>query len=138
MGRTSVRYEKGMRFVGRVKSGHDVPMDASAEGGGQDGAARPVELLLCALGGCTGMDVVSILRKMRTEPASLEIDVEDDRREDHPKAIRGVHLVYRVTGALPEENLRKAIELSLSKYCSVANSLECGPRITWEVQIAPD
>ncbi len=71
MGQTIVRHEGGMRFVGQGKSGHAVPMDAVSDVGGRDSAARPIEILLCALGGCTGMDVISILHKMRTEPASL-------------------------------------------------------------------
>jgi len=138
MGQTIVRHEGGMRFVGQGKSGHTVPMDAVSDVGGRDSAARPIEILLCALGGCTGMDVISILHKMRTEPASLEIEIADERETDYPKAIKTIHLIYRVKGSVPEENLKKAIDLSLSKYCSVANSLASASRITWEYVIAGD
>lgn len=135
MGRTVVRHEGGMRFVGRGGSGHAIPMDASPEVGGEDSAARPMEVLLCALGGCTGMDVVSILRKMRTEPTSLEVEIKDERATDYPKVITRLHLVYRVMGRVPEENLKKAIELSLAKYCPVANTLAGVAKITSEYAI---
>ena len=138
MGRTIVRYEGGMKFVGQGKSGHPVTMDAAPEVGGADSAARPIEALLCSLGACTGMDVISILRKMRTEPTALEIHVEDERETDAPKAIKKVHLVYRVKGRVPEANLRKAIELSLSTYCPIANSLSGVAKITTEYVILPD
>jgi putative redox protein len=110
-------------------------MDASPEAGGENSAARPMEVLLCALGGCTGMDVVSILRKMRTEPTSLEVEIKDERATDYPKVITRLHLVYRVMGRVPEENLKKAIELSLAKYCPVANTLAGVAKITSEYAI---
>ena len=138
MGRTVVRYEGGMKFVGQGKSGHPVTMDAAREVGGADSAARPIEALLCSLGACTGMDVVSILRKMRTEPTALEIELEDERQTEPPKAITRVHLVYRVQGRVPEANLKKAIELSLSTYCPIANSLSGVSKITTEYVIEPD
>jgi putative redox protein len=138
MGRTVVRYEGGMKFVGQGKSGHPVAMDAAAEVGGADSAARPIEALLCSLGACTGMDVISILRKMRTEPTALAIELEDERGTEYPKAIKKVHLVYRVKGQVPEANLRKAIDLSLSTYCPIANSLSGVAQITTEYVIEPD
>jgi putative redox protein len=138
MGRTLVSYEGGMRFVGEGKSGHPVTMDAAPEVGGADSAARPIEVLLCALGACTGMDVISLLRKMRTEPTALQIEVDDERETDYPKAIKKVHLVYRVRGRVPEANLRKAIDLSLSTYCPIANSLSGVAQITTEYVLEPD
>ncbi len=76
------------------------------------------------------MDIVAILRKMRTVPTSLEIEVQDEREPGHPGAIKKLHLVYRVTGPVPEENLKKAISLSLSAYCPIANSLSGVAEIT--------
>lgn len=125
-----------MRFVGTGASGHDVAMDA-AEPLGRDSAARPVETLLCALGGCTGMDVVSILRKMETEPTSLHVDIADERAPEYPKVIRSLHLTYVVTGDVPEKNLRKAIDLSLAKYCPIANTLAGVAKITYEARVDP-
>jgi putative redox protein len=85
MGRTVVRLVEGMKFVGQGKSGHAVIMDSAPAVGGSDSAARPVEVFLASIGGCTGMDVVSILRKMKTEPKSLKVEIEDERATEYPK-----------------------------------------------------
>jgi putative redox protein len=131
---TSVVWTGGMRFVGKGASSHEVAMDAAGPDG-RDSAARPVETLLCALGGCTGMDVISILRKMKTEPASLRIEIEDERATEYPKVLRKIRLTYVVAGDVPEENLRKAIDLSLAKYCPIANTLGGVAEITYGIRI---
>jgi putative redox protein len=138
MGKTIVRLVEGMRFVGHGESGHEVAMDASSKVGGADSAARPVEVMLCALGGCTGMDVISILRKMNTEPASLKIEIEDEQAPDYPKAITKLHLIYSVTGKVPPKNLRKAIDLTLTKYCPIVNTLAGVTKVTSEYVIEPE
>ena len=138
MGKTTVTFIEGMQFVGRGASGHDVLMDASQKVGGTDTAARPLEVMLYALGGCSGMDVVSILRKMRTEPLSLRIEITDERAADYPKVFTKLHLTYRVTGAVPQDNLEKAIDLSLSKYCPIVNSLAESVEITSEGVVESD
>ncbi len=131
---TRVDWAGGMRFVGLGASGHEVAMDAAAPLGA-DTAARPVETLLCALGGCTGMDVVSILRKMNVEPKALRVEIEDERATEYPKVIERLRLVYVVTGNVPEENLKKAIDLSLAKYCPIANTLAGVAKITYEARV---
>ena len=138
MGRTIVEYKGGMAFVGKVASGHDVRMDAGDSVGGADSAPRPVEVLLSSLGGCTGMDVVSVLRKMKTEPKSLQIEIQDERATEYPKAFTKIHLIYKVEGDVPEENLVKAIELSLTKYCPIANTLSGVAEITYEFSVHAD
>jgi putative redox protein len=121
---TVVTYTGGMRFVGRGASGHDVVMDASETNGGQDTAARPVEVLLASLGACTGMDIVAILR----------VELADERAADYPKVLKRIHLSYVVSGEVPREQLEKAIELSLAKYCPIANSLAGVAEITYEMR----
>jgi putative redox protein len=135
---TLVTYTGGMGFSGTGKSGHEVRMDAADSVGGSDSAARPVEVLLSSLGGCTGMDVISILRKMKTEPSSLLIEIHDERAPDYPKVITKLHLTYKVEGEVPEENLVKAIELSMSKYCPIANTLSGVATITYSYAINED
>ena len=136
MGKTIVEYSGGMAFVGRGASGHEVRMDAGESVvGGADAAARPVETMLSSLGGCTGMDVVSILRKMKTEPKSLQIEIQDERASEYPKVFTKIHLIYRVQGDVPEDNLIKAIELSLAKYCPIANTLNGVSEITYEYSV---
>ncbi|MCR4391973.1 MAG: OsmC family protein [Candidatus Acetothermia bacterium] len=117
-----VVWHEKMRFVAVGPSGHAVLMDSSPEVGGEDSAPRPTELLLAALGGCTAMDVVSILGKMRTPPRRLEILISAERATEHPKALRKIHLTYRAEG-VPEESLHRAAQLSQERYCSVAHSL---------------
>jgi len=137
MATTVVKHAGGMAFVGVGSSGHEVRMDAAAASGGNDSAARPVEVLLCSLGGCTGMDVVSILRKMKTEPSSLRIEIDDERALDYPKVITKLHLTYVIEGDVPEENAAKAVDLSLAKYCPIANSLAGVAEISSEIRIVP-
>lgn len=132
---TIVTYKGGMRFVGRGASGHDVAMDASAASGGEDSAARPVEALLCALGACTGMDVVAILRKSKSIPASFRVEIADERASEYPQVLKRLHLTYVVSREVPEDRLKKAIELSLSKYCPIANSLAGVAVISYEIRI---
>lgn len=83
------------------------------------------------------MDVISVLRKMKTEPRSLSIELHDERAAEYPKAIIKIHLIYKVEGDVPEQNLVKAIELSLTKYCPIVNTLNGVAKITYEVEITP-
>ncbi|HEU68239.1 MAG TPA: OsmC family peroxiredoxin [Candidatus Acetothermia bacterium] len=129
-----VTWQGGMKFVGVGPSSHAVAMDAGREAGGEDSGPRPTELLLCALGGCTGMDVVSILGKMRTPPRSLEIVIAAEQAPEHPKAFRTAKLLVRAEG-VPEGNLRKAAQLSYERYCPVGSSLST--EITIEVEARP-
>jgi len=137
MATTVVKLVEGMKFLAQGKSTHPVMMDSVPAFGGSDSAARPMEVLLASLGGCTGMDVVSILRKMKTEPKSLKIEIEDERATEHPKILTKLHLRYYVTGEVSEANLKKAIDLSLTKYCPVANGLAGIAEITSSYVIEP-
>lgn len=117
-------------------SGHHVMMDAMPAVGGQDKGSRPKELMLAAAAGCTGMDVVSILKKMRVEFNDLNIIVEADVTEEHPKHYNRMHIIYEFTGDhLQEEPLRKAIELSQEKYCGVSYVYKKAMEITYEIRI---
>ncbi len=112
-----------MSFLGETPSGHQIQMDASEEVGGQNSGARPTELVLSAVAGCTGIDIISILQKMRLEPTSFHMDVKGDRAENHPKRFTHIHIHYALEGDLPEEKVVRAIQLSNEKYCSVSRSL---------------
>jgi putative redox protein len=126
-----------MQFLGVAGSGHTAVVDAAEEGGGLDSAPRPTELLLIAEGGCTGMDVVSVLKKMKVDFSDFEMEISGERTEEHPKYIKKVHIVYKIWGNVPEENFKKAIDLSLEKYCTVANTLKGKAAISYEYQINP-
>jgi putative redox protein len=123
-----------MKFEALV-SGHTVVMDALPESGGNDEGARPKELMLAALAGCTGMDVVAILRKMRVEPESMNVRVEADMTEEHPKHYTGMHIIYEFRGEdLDREKLQKAVDLSMERYCGVSAAYRKAMTITHEIR----
>jgi putative redox protein len=119
----TIKWKDHMAFSGTTDSGHEIMMDASDEVGGQNTGARPTELLLSAVAGCTGIDIMSILKKMRLEPTSFQMDMKAERADDHPKRFTTIHIHYALEGELPEEKVVRAIELSKDKYCSVSHSL---------------
>lgn len=129
-----VVWQEGLRFVGLPPSGHAVLMDGAKDVGGEDSAPRPTEMLLIALGGCTGMDVVSILQKMRTPPRKFWMEIQAERNSEHPKAVKRVQITYFAEG-VPEENLRRAAQLSQERYCSVAHSLSA--ELSFSVKALP-
>jgi len=114
-----------MAFVGAGSaSKFPVQMDAPAETGGTGQGARPMELLLIALGGCTGMDVVSILKKMRQELTDYRIKVRGERAAEHPRAYTHITVEHIIRGRnLNPELVEKAVRLSETKYCSVMASI---------------
>jgi len=115
-----VKWQDGLRFVASDDKGHSVAMDTSKEHGGEDSGLSPMQLLLAALGGCTGMDVVNVLQKQRQKLTALEIVVSGERVSEHPRVYSRVHVEYRLKGEnLKEKALRTAIQLSVDKYCSV-------------------
>jgi len=129
-----VKWEGNMGFTGTGDSGHPIKMDASEQIGGKDEAARPMETLLAALGGCTGMDIISILRKMRQDIEYFDMDIDAERAPEHPKVYTKIHLHYRLQGQnLEEEKVRKAVELSREKYCSVSKNLTAEITTTYEI-----
>ncbi|MEA1997207.1 MAG: OsmC family protein, partial [Gemmatimonadota bacterium] len=106
--KTRVKWVEGLQFVGTADSNRAVVMDGSAKGGGAESAVRPKELLLLSLAGCTGMDVVSIMKKMRLDVRSFEVRVEGEDAQNHPKAFKKIKLSYLVAGKeLPEDKVRK-------------------------------
>ena len=118
-----IQHDGGLRFVARTGSGFEIAMDDETGGTGP----RPTELLAVALGGCTAMDVASILEKKRQEVTRYAIRVEGTQREAHPHAFRRVEITHEVEGpALDVDAVRRAIELSATRYCSVSTGLASG------------
>ncbi len=101
-------------------------MDAVEGLGGSDGATRPMELLLMSLGGCTGMDVLSILVKMKQSVEDFHIELEGEHAPEHPKIYTKIEMIYVVTGNVDVVKLERAIELSEEKYCSISAMLRAG------------
>jgi len=123
-----------MSFEAEV-TGHKIRMDADDSSGGQDSGARPKPLVLAALAGCSGMDVVSILKKMREPVTWFDMKVRGEVSEDHPKTYTSVTIVYefKVSDGLKDENVRKAIGLSQDKYCGVSSLLKKAIPVNWEI-----
>lgn len=118
--KATVRWGGKRQFIAWDEAGHGIVMDSKREWKGEGSGPTPVGLLLYALAGCTGMDVVSILEKQRQDVRGLEIEVHAERREEHPKIFTRIVVEYVVTGVgISESQVARAIELSEGKYCSV-------------------
>ncbi|WP_419880621.1 OsmC family protein [Peribacillus sp. B-H-3] len=131
--KTNVAWNGNMSFTGTAPSGHEITMDASEESGGTNSGARPTELLLNALAGCTGIDIITILQKMRLNPLSFHLEVDGERAEDHPKRFTSIHIHYSLEGALPEDKVIRAIMLSKDKYCSVSKTLSANVTASYSI-----
>ena len=120
----------GMQFVGEATSNHSIVMDGDSEVGGHNSGFRPMELLLLGFGGCSGMDVISILRKKKQQVSGLEINVKGKRSDEHPKVYTDIEIEFIVKGTdISEDAVKKSVELSLDKYCSVGAILGKGAKI---------
>lgn len=110
----------GLKLSGKDASGHEITIDTKAEYGGHDSGPNPMNLLLLALGGCTLMDVISICNKMKVDYDNIKVQVDGERRDEHPKTYKDIKIKYIVYGNNPDESkIKKAIDLSIKKYCSV-------------------
>ncbi|MEO0009998.1 MAG: OsmC family protein [candidate division WOR-3 bacterium] len=132
----TVRWTGMMQFVGVSGSSHAVVLDTGPDHGGADTAATPMELLLTALAGCTGMDVVSLLKKMRVNFTGLEIKAKGERRDEHPRIFTSIELEYVVYGnGIDRAAVQRAVELSQEKYCSVRAMLRSDCPVRFRVEI---
>jgi putative redox protein len=117
-------------------AGHTVRMDADEASGGHDSGARPKPLLLAGLAGCSGMDVVSILKKMREPITWFDMKVRGEVTEEQPKTYSSITIVYEFKAAdgLKPENVKKAVELSQEKYCGVSALFKKAIPVNWEIE----
>jgi len=125
-----------MQFTGTASSGHTLIMDADDGSGGHNTGFRPMELLLVGFGGCSGMDVISILRKKRQLVSGLEINIKGEKSDTAPKIYKEVHIEYVVKGkGVEKAAVERAVNLSLEKYCSVGATLAKAGTITHSYRI---
>lgn len=133
----TIRWLDHLRFQAEDEAGHTIPLDTSEEHGGGT-AFRPTDLLLVALAGCTGMDVISILQKKRQPVEGFEVVVRGQRAEEHPRKFLRLEVEYVVYGAgVDPAALERAIQLSVEKYCSVHANLTPGAEIAHRYRIVP-
>jgi putative redox protein len=135
MNRMTATWTGGMRFAYKSATGHELVTDAPVEKGGGGTAASPIELLLLGLIGCTGVDVATILERMKQPLEGLEVAADFERAEDHPRVYTRIHLTYTLKGDLDEAKVKRAIELSENKYCSASAMLGKTAEITHEYRI---
>jgi putative redox protein len=129
----SIKWVSGMTFRGE-QDGHELFLDLPPDMGGQDRGAKPKTLLLTGLGGCTGMDVVSILAKMRVALDGFEVRLSADQTDEHPKVFTGIHIKYIFRGKdLPLDKVQKAVALSEERYCGVSAMLAKACPITRQI-----
>ena len=130
-----VDWLENMAFKAEV-NGHEIILDAVEAVGGENRGPRPKPLMMVALAGCTGMDVISILKKMRVEIEGFAVRVVGDLTEEHPKHFEKMHVIYEFKGKdLPIDKLEKAISLSEERYCGVSVSYRQAMGITSEIRI---
>ena len=134
---THASWQKGMAFKVEL-DGHHFEIDAAAEHGGENLGPKPKGLVLSGLAGCTGMDVVAILNKMRMPFDSFDVAVEGELTEEHPKHYNRITVVYTFTGtALDEKKIEKAVRLSQENYCGVSEMLKHAAEISHEIRLNP-
>lgn len=131
----SLKWMDNLAFEVNV-DGHKITIDAKTEVGGTDKGPRPKPLMMVALAGCTGIDVASLLKKMRVEFDEFNVKVEGDITEEHPKHFSGMHIIYEFAGKdLPVDKIKKAIELSQDKYCGVSVTYKKTMDLSYEIII---
>ncbi len=131
------RKEGEFSFEAKDANGHVVRLDTSAETGGINFGVRPMQMLLMGLGGCSGIDVVSILKKQRLVIDDFSMKIMGEREKDkEPSLWESIHIVFDLTGDIDPDKAYRACALSIDKYCSVAQTLKrSGTKITWEVNV---
>jgi len=131
-----VKWIDGMRFVASDDKGHSIIMDVSKEHGGEGSGFGPMQLLLAAFGGCTGIDVTEILHKQRQKLEDLEMIVSGERVSEPPTVYDKLHVEYKLKGEdLKEKAVQRAVRLSQDKYCSVGATLKAKARVTYNFAI---
>ena len=128
-------WKEAMRFETEI-NGHKLIIDAGEDNGGTNQGPRPKQLMLAALAGCTGMDVVGILKKMRVDFTDFSIEIEANQTEEHPKHYDAMKVIYKFKGNnLEMEKLQKAVSLSEERYCGVSAVYKKAMPVTFEVRI---
>lgn len=128
--KATAKWSEKFQFAGVSNSGHSVLMDGDAKAG-----SSPMELVLLALCGCTGYDVVSILQKKREPLTGLVVTAHAEKAPEPPRVYTEIKLHYRISGEVAQKSAEDAVRLSEEKYCSVAAMLGKTARITYEIQL---
>lgn len=129
----TLNWSGNVAFSGAASSGHEIKIDGAEKIGGQNSGVRPMELLLYSVAGCTGINVIWILKKMRLEPTSFHMELKGDRTEEPPNNFINIHIHYAFEGELPKQKVARAIQLANDKYCSVTHSLNTKITVSYSI-----
>ena len=133
---TLKRIDDAFHMEATNENGNTTRMDGSPKVGGSNQSMRPMQTVIAALGGCSSIDVISILKKQRQPLDDLQIDIDAEREEGVvPSLFTKIHVSYRLYGDLKEEKVKQAVTLSMEKYCSVVKILEKVAEVSWEYKI---
>jgi putative redox protein len=134
---TLQRIDDAFNMEAQDEAGHKVLMDSSVENGGKGNGIRPMQMLMMGLGGCSAIDVVMILKKQRQEVTDFHIEIEGAREKDKEPALwEKAHVIFHLKGNIDPDKAARAVELSMNKYCSVAETLRrSGTQLTWETKV---
>ena len=132
-----IRKHGDFGFEGTDANGHTVRMDSSDESGGENYGIRPMQMLLMGLGGCSAIDIVMTLKKQRQDVKDFSMHIEGEREAGkEPSLWKDIKIVFTLTGTIDAEKAARACELSMNKYCSVAETLKRGgTNLTWKVVV---
>jgi putative redox protein len=133
--KVTLKRVSGAKFEASNERGHTTLIDGPPKVGGHDEAMRPMEMVLVGLAGCTAVDVLMILNKQRQSFDDLDIHVEAERADAVPAVFTDIHMRVEASGDVLEEKLKRAVDLSIEKYCSVAKMLMPAVKITWDSAI---
>ena len=130
------RFDSDFGFEAANEAGKTLTMDAGPATGGHGQGFSPMQTVLAAIGGCSGIDLISILKKQKQEIESFEMIVDGEREQGAvPAPFTAIHITYKMTGKIDKEKAQRAADLSIEKYCSVSKMLEKSAKITYEVQV---
>ncbi|MDG4812128.1 OsmC family protein [Hydrogenovibrio sp. 3SP14C1] len=133
---TIIKWQGGMAFEGTTESGHSVLMDAAPEVGGENKGARPMEMVLLGLGGCTSIDVIMMLQKSKQAVEDCQVEISAERSDSIPKVFTKIHVHFKVVGqGLNPKKVERAVNLSAEKYCSVSKMLEQSVEMSHDFEI---
>ncbi len=136
MPKAKITFTGGMQFVAQADSGPAIIMDADKEFGGSNSGPRPMELLIMGIGGCSGMDVISVLKKKKQNVTGFEIHVNGKKAEEHPQRYTDIDIEFIIRGkGVSEEAVKRAVELSMTKYCSVKGTLQHSAKISYAYRL---
>ena len=134
--KTKIEWKNGVNFIANTESGNKISMDGPVDSGGKNNGARPTELLISGMGGCTAFDVISIAKYKGLEILNFEIDIDAKRTDSKPSLINKIHLNYKIkSDKSNEKELENIIKLSVKKQCSCCIILSKAAEITYSLEI---